>query len=162
MRDHAERLVEWSGEVGGMKSFRKHAGWYLTGYPVGGVVRKRANVVATLADLDRLIAELDPTAEIQRRTPSAPRGATRTARARCTSPRAGWRTETTRRPPRAPSSSSAAARSERVTFGGTVRRRLCGRTSAYRTKSLTDVGTLCPKRAGTSVRRCLGVRLRIP
>lgn len=72
MRNHAERLVAWSGEVGGMKSFRKHAGWYLTGYPVGGQVRKQANVVATLADLDRLLGRLDPDAEI---TPNALRAA---------------------------------------------------------------------------------------
>jgi nifR3 family TIM-barrel protein len=76
MRDHAERLVTWSGEVGGMKSFRKHAGWYLTGYPVGGTVRRQANLVATLADLDRLIARLDPAAEITRNALRAARGHT--------------------------------------------------------------------------------------
>jgi nifR3 family TIM-barrel protein len=76
MRDHAQRLVDWSGEVGGMKSFRKHAGWYLTGYPVGGPVRKQANVVATLADLDRLLAGLDPDAEIKENALRAPRGHT--------------------------------------------------------------------------------------
>ena len=76
MRDHAERLVAWSGEVGGMKSFRKHAGWYLTGYPVGGRLRKAANVVATLADLDELIGQLDPAAEINENALRAPRGHT--------------------------------------------------------------------------------------
>ena len=76
MRDHAERLVEWTGEAGGMKSFRKHAGWYLTGYPVGGELRKRANVVATLTDLDQLLAELDPTAEIKTNALRAARGHT--------------------------------------------------------------------------------------
>jgi len=76
MRDHAERLVAWSGEVGGMKSFRKHAGWYLTGYPVGGVVKKQANVVATLADLDRIIEQLDPDAEIRDNALRAARGHT--------------------------------------------------------------------------------------
>jgi tRNA-dihydrouridine synthase len=76
MRDHAQRLADWSGEVGGMKSFRKHAGWYLTGYPVGGEPRKRANVVATLADLDALIAELDPAAEIKENALRAARGHT--------------------------------------------------------------------------------------
>jgi nifR3 family TIM-barrel protein len=76
MRGHAQCLVEWSGEVGGMKSFRKHAGWYLTGYPVGGEPRKRANVVATLADLDDLIAELDPSAEIMANALRAARGHT--------------------------------------------------------------------------------------
>jgi nifR3 family TIM-barrel protein len=76
MRDHAQRLVEWSGEVGGMKSFRKHAGWYLAGYPVGGQVRKRANVVATVADLEALLAGLDAAATIDPRSLRTPRGHT--------------------------------------------------------------------------------------
>jgi nifR3 family TIM-barrel protein len=76
MRDHAARLVEWSGELAGMKAFRKHAGWYLTGYPVGGVIRSRANLVSTLADLDAVIAELDPTAEIAPNALRAARGHT--------------------------------------------------------------------------------------
>ncbi len=72
MRDHAQALVAWSGEPGGMKSFRKHAGWYLTGYPVGGQIRKAANVVATLAELEEILGRLDPAAEI---TPNALRAA---------------------------------------------------------------------------------------
>jgi nifR3 family TIM-barrel protein len=76
MRDHARRLVEWSGEVGGMKSFRKHANWYLTGYPVGSEVRRAAALVATLSDLDAVIARLDPTAEIRDNALRAARGHT--------------------------------------------------------------------------------------
>ena len=76
MRDHAERLVAWSGEVGGMKAFRKHAGWYLTGYPVGGAVRREASLVSTLADLDAVLAQLDLTAEIAPNALRAARGHT--------------------------------------------------------------------------------------
>jgi nifR3 family TIM-barrel protein len=76
MRDHAARLVEWSGEVTGMKSFRKHASWYLTGYPAGSRVRKEAALVATLADLDAVIARLDPQAEIRENALRAARGHT--------------------------------------------------------------------------------------
>lgn len=76
MRDHAQRLVEWSGEVGGMKAFRKHAGWYLTGYPVGGAARRHANLVTTLADLDHVIDELDPDATIAPNALRAARGHT--------------------------------------------------------------------------------------
>jgi nifR3 family TIM-barrel protein len=76
MRDHAERLVTWNGELTGMKSFRKHAGWYLTGYPVGGPIRARANIVATLVDLDRILDELDPDAEIAPNALRAARGHT--------------------------------------------------------------------------------------
>jgi nifR3 family TIM-barrel protein len=76
MRHHAERLVEWSDEKGGMRSFRKHASWYLTGYPVGSRLRQRAALVATLADLDAVIGELDPTAEIRDNALRAARGHT--------------------------------------------------------------------------------------
>jgi nifR3 family TIM-barrel protein len=76
MLDHARRLVAWKGEVDGMKSFRKHAGWYLTGYPVGGVVRRRAALVATLADLEQVLDELDPTLEIVPNALRAARGHT--------------------------------------------------------------------------------------
>jgi len=65
MRDHAQRLVEWNGEMLGMKAFRKHASWYLTGYPAGSELRQKAALVATLADLDAVIDRLDPLAEIR-------------------------------------------------------------------------------------------------
>jgi nifR3 family TIM-barrel protein len=76
MRDHAQRLVAWDGETMGMKAFRKHASWYLTGYPAGSVLRQRANLVATLADLDAVIDRLDPTAEIRENALRAARGHT--------------------------------------------------------------------------------------
>ena len=76
MRDHAARLVEWAGEVGGMKSFRKHASWYLTGYPAGSELRQRIALVATLADLDAVIDRLDPEARIRDNALRAPRGHT--------------------------------------------------------------------------------------
>ena len=41
-------------------TFRKHASWYLTGYPVGGELRRRFGQVSTLAELDDLVAGLDP------------------------------------------------------------------------------------------------------
>ena len=56
MRDHARRLAEWKGEPDGMKAFRKHASWYLTGYPAGGYLRKKAALVTSLADLDAVIS----------------------------------------------------------------------------------------------------------
>jgi nifR3 family TIM-barrel protein len=76
MRDHAQRLVEWSGERGGMRSFRKHASWYLTGYPAGSRLRQEAALVATLADLDSVIDRLDPAAEIRENALRAARGHT--------------------------------------------------------------------------------------
>ena len=76
MRDHAQRLVEWAGEVGGMKSFRKHASWYLTGYPAGSELRQRIALVSSVADLDAVIERLDPDAAIRQNALRAPRGHT--------------------------------------------------------------------------------------
>ena len=76
MRDHAQRLVVWDGETLGMKAFRKHASWYLTGYPAGSELRQKAALVATLADLDAVIDRLDPIAEIRENALRAARGHT--------------------------------------------------------------------------------------
>ena len=64
MATHARLLVEHLGENLAMRDFRKHTSWYLTGYPVGGEVRKRFSGVSTHAELEDLIAALDPTIRI--------------------------------------------------------------------------------------------------
>ena len=61
MAHHARLLAEHLGENLAMRDFRKHTSWYLTGYPVGGEVRRRFSNVSTLAELDDLIAALDLT-----------------------------------------------------------------------------------------------------
>ncbi len=61
MADHAAALVEHlGGESLALRMFRKHASWYLTGYPVGGELRRQFSQVSTLAELDDLLAALDP------------------------------------------------------------------------------------------------------
>jgi nifR3 family TIM-barrel protein len=60
MADHARLLVDWAGEAAALRDFRKHTGWYLTGYPCGPEVRRRLAMVETLAELDDLLAGLDP------------------------------------------------------------------------------------------------------
>jgi nifR3 family TIM-barrel protein len=59
MRRHAQLLVEDEGEKTGLIAFRKHAGWYVQGYPVGTDVRRRLGLVATLADLDAALDGVD-------------------------------------------------------------------------------------------------------
>ena len=60
MRRHARLLVEAHGEEWfALRDFRKHTGWYFTGYPVGGARRRRFSMVSSLAELDELLAELD-------------------------------------------------------------------------------------------------------
>jgi tRNA-dihydrouridine synthase len=48
MRTHVELLVQAFGPTAGVRQFRKHAGWYLTGFPVGPAVRR------ALGQADRL------------------------------------------------------------------------------------------------------------
>jgi len=56
---HAELLVQLMGETHAMKDIRKHTGWYLKGFPVGGDTRLALSSVTTLAELDGLLAGLD-------------------------------------------------------------------------------------------------------
>lgn len=70
MTDHARALVAHyaASDLGGrdpeslaLRTFRKHASWYLTGYPVGSEARRRFAQISTLGELDDLVGELDPT-----------------------------------------------------------------------------------------------------
>ena len=63
MKRHVRLLSEHfgcdpSGSDRGVRDFRKHAGWYLTGYPVGGDVRHRLAVCDTVQQVDDILDEL--------------------------------------------------------------------------------------------------------
>ena len=58
IRRHAGLLVEHEGERKGCRDLRKHVGWYLRGYPAGSEVRSFLARVATLAELDDVLAPL--------------------------------------------------------------------------------------------------------
>ena len=64
MVEHARLLVDHLGEDHAMRDFRKHTGWYMSGYPVGPEVRRRFSMVKTLMELEDIVAGLDATAEI--------------------------------------------------------------------------------------------------
>jgi nifR3 family TIM-barrel protein len=68
MTEHARRLVEHHGggdqEPYAMRDFRKHTGWYLSGYPVGPAVRRRMAMVSSLQELHDLVGPLDRTSSI--------------------------------------------------------------------------------------------------
>ncbi|CAN5236503.1 tRNA dihydrouridine synthase DusB [soil metagenome] len=57
MTRHATLLAELMGEQRGVRDFRKHAGWYLKGFGIGGPTRAALSLVDSLAELtDRLAA----------------------------------------------------------------------------------------------------------
>jgi nifR3 family TIM-barrel protein len=60
MRSHAELLCEAFGPDLGVRQFRKHSGWYLTGLPVGSAVRRALAQADSLAEVDQLLDGLDP------------------------------------------------------------------------------------------------------
>ena len=59
MLRHADALCAHLGEDRGIRDFRKHTSWYLTGYPVGGEMRRRFAEVSSLEQLAQLAATLD-------------------------------------------------------------------------------------------------------
>ncbi len=77
MRLHARLLVEQFGdETLAMRDFRKHVGWYLTGYPAGGERRRLMALTSTLAELDVLLDSLDPAQPLPAGLEAAERGHT--------------------------------------------------------------------------------------
>jgi nifR3 family TIM-barrel protein len=59
MLEHAHMLVEWYDDEGSLRQFRKHALWYLMGFPIGGELRNRFARVSTLVELEELCAAVD-------------------------------------------------------------------------------------------------------
>ncbi len=98
MRAHADLLTASFGPDVGTRQFRKHAGWYLAGLPVGPDVRRRLSQASSPAEVHRLLDGLDPGVAF-------PDEARRVVRGHANGPRAvhlpaGWLEE--RDDPRAP------------------------------------------------------------
>jgi nifR3 family TIM-barrel protein len=74
LRDHARRLVDWHGEVVGIRDLRKHVGWYLQGYPVGPAARRRLVEAEDLAEFERRLDDLDPSVTLPPGAVGLPRG----------------------------------------------------------------------------------------
>jgi nifR3 family TIM-barrel protein len=89
MRRHAELLCHHLGEERGCKEFRKHVTWYLKGFRAGGEMRRDLGLVATLADLDRLLDGLDPDEPFPVSELGAPRGRQGAPRTKVALPE-GW------------------------------------------------------------------------
>jgi nifR3 family TIM-barrel protein len=76
MREHAQLLWEYFELDRGIRDFRKHAGWYVTGYSVGPDMRRRLGQVSSLGELDDLLGEIDPTLTLPEANRRIPRGHT--------------------------------------------------------------------------------------
>jgi hypothetical protein len=77
LRRHAELLVEVFGPDRGAREVRKHAVWYLAGYPVGGEVRGALSQVSSLAEVHAHLDALDPDLALRPGNERVVRGHTR-------------------------------------------------------------------------------------
>lgn len=60
IREHCLLMVDHMGdEENAMRNMRKHIGWYLRGFKVGGEARMKLGRVSSIEELDGLIAQLD-------------------------------------------------------------------------------------------------------
>ncbi len=73
---HAQLLVDWFGDYRGIRSFRKHASWYLKGYPVGPDIRRRLSTVESVDGLAEIVGEFDSPAMPHDGASRMPRGHT--------------------------------------------------------------------------------------
>jgi nifR3 family TIM-barrel protein len=74
VRRHGELLAQLMGEQHAMADLRKHTGWYFKGFPLGGDLRLAFSQVHSLAELDSLLAQLDPRVPFPARELGHPRG----------------------------------------------------------------------------------------
>jgi nifR3 family TIM-barrel protein len=93
LRRHAELLVGLSDEAHGCADLRKHMAWYFKGFPVGGELRRRLAMISHLAELDDLLAQLDPTVPFPLTELGSPRGRQGAPRSRVALPD-GWLDDT--------------------------------------------------------------------
>lgn len=76
LRRHAELLCADYGEDKGCRDMRKHMAWYLKGFSVRQHIRQALGNVASLAELDALLAEIDADQSFNAGVGSGPRGRT--------------------------------------------------------------------------------------
>ena len=76
LRRHTELLVEDYGEFKGCRDIRKHMAWYLKGFRVPHTVREPLGKVVSLAELDALLAQINPEQDFNSEVGTGPRGRT--------------------------------------------------------------------------------------
>ena len=88
LREHGRLLSLDFGEERGMRDLRKHMAWYLKGFTVRQHIRQSLGTVATLAELDALLPEIEPDQQFNAEVGRGPRG--RTSGDRAPSLPDGW------------------------------------------------------------------------
>jgi nifR3 family TIM-barrel protein len=78
-RRHLDLAVAWEPPGPGaegrvLRRFRKHLRWYLQGYPTGQAVHARAGGVRSVAEVQGLLDDLDPSLAVVPSAVAAPRG----------------------------------------------------------------------------------------
>ncbi|MEC8649154.1 MAG: tRNA dihydrouridine synthase DusB [Actinomycetota bacterium] len=81
LRRHAELLCSDYDETKGCRDIRKHMAWYLKGFRVAQPVRQALGTVASLSELDSLLAQINGDQEFNTDVGSGPRGRTSGERA---------------------------------------------------------------------------------
>jgi nifR3 family TIM-barrel protein len=76
MLEHARLLVEWGGETGAMRAFRKHSSWYTKGFRGGAPLRERLMHVTTLAELEAILSGVERAQPFPPDAMRVPRGKT--------------------------------------------------------------------------------------
>ncbi|MEX1365332.1 MAG: tRNA dihydrouridine synthase DusB [Nannocystaceae bacterium] len=76
MLEHAQRLVDWAGQVHGVRMFRRHATWYTKGFRGSARLRRRVMAVDDLAGLRQVLADVDPQERFPPSAMRVPRGKT--------------------------------------------------------------------------------------
>lgn len=74
VREHASGLADTAGEPTAAREIRRHVGWYLTGFPVGGALRRDLALVSSLDELDALLSSVDPAITLPAGSEALPRG----------------------------------------------------------------------------------------
>ena len=77
LAEHLALLVEWMGERRALMDIRKHVGWYLAGYPVGGAVRRALMDASSLDAFTDTLGSLDRTVALPAESVGGRRGTQR-------------------------------------------------------------------------------------
>jgi len=80
LAEHLDGLVDLFGVEVAVREIRKHTGWYLQGFPVGGGLRRRLNQVTSVDEFAALVATADRSLPFPEEVRRARRGHTTTAR----------------------------------------------------------------------------------